>query len=249
MSSAPQADTCCKPGNVCDYTATGSYKSVAGVDCYVTPHIDTLKYVVLNTDVWGHKWINLQKVADHVASECKANVIIPDLFASGAMDNSKELKDLNFPEWMAKNPVSVSIERSNKVVQHIIDEHKGKEVSIGVMGYCWGAKMCEGQLASFPQVKCSVWFHPSWVSAEEAEKIPKGKHMFFGCAEEDGIFTPELKEKYFAVLKKNGVNVEKIDYPHTQHGFASRPKDGSKQNMDLRQKAEDDGANFLKSHL
>ncbi len=94
-------------------------------------------------------------------------------------------------------------------------------------------------------IKAAVVAHPSFLVKEEAKQIKRP--ILFLCAENDQIFTPDLKQEFEKELKTNGLGTF-IDYPGTVHGFVVRP-DESQQSQQQRDKAVQDAIQFFKKNL
>ena len=90
-------------------------------------------------------------------------------------------------------------------------------------------------------ITSSVVAHPSFLVVDEAEKIKRP--ILFLCAENDSLFTADLRGHFEKVLTENGLG-KFLTYPRTTHGFISRP-DGSEQIEKQRKKAIDDAIQFF----
>ena len=87
--------------------------------------------------------------------------------------------------------------------------------------------------------------HPSFLVQEEAAQIKRP--ILFLCAENDNLFTPELRQVFEKELTANGLGTF-IDYPGTVHGFLVRPH-GSEQASQSRDKAVQDAIDYFKKNV
>jgi dienelactone hydrolase len=80
MSSNPPSK-CCISGFQHDGKATGIYQDIGGYECYVASSVtkDTKRAILLLTDVLGHRFLNVQLIADRFAANGYFTVV-PDLF-------------------------------------------------------------------------------------------------------------------------------------------------------------------------
>lgn len=117
-----------------------------------------------------------------------------------------------------------------------------------VAGTCYGAKPVV-HLITHPElsstVQAAVVAHPSFLAKEEAAQIKRP--ILFLCAENDNLFTPELRQAFEKELTENGLGTF-LDYPGTNHGFLVRP-DGSEQATQQRDKAVQDAIQFFKKNV
>ncbi len=94
-------------------------------------------------------------------------------------------------------------------------------------------------------MKGAVVAHPSFLVKEEAKQIKQS--ILFLCAENDSLFTPELRQEFEKELTSNGFGTF-INYPGTTHGFVVRP-DGSEQSNQQSAKAVQDAIQYFKKNL
>lgn len=87
--------------------------------------------------------------------------------------------------------------------------------------------------------------HPSFLIKEEANQIKRP--ILFICAENDAIFTAEIKEVFQKELTSNGLG-QFLDYPGTTHGFVVRPEDDQIV-FQQRDKAVQDAILFFNQHF
>ncbi len=212
---------CCHSGPKSTYEGRGRYVTVAGRSCSEVGEGDRL--VLYCTDIFGHRFAPALRLADSFA-DAGFRVVMPDLFKSRAMEPqpSPEAIWARLPQFVIDNPVEISCEYTVQVARALRQAHP--EATLGVTGYCWGAKMTMAAVLQ-KATKVAVMSHPSRLTVEEAGQVPADAHLLFNCAEVDKLFTKELQGQDRQILSGNGVDATFIEYPHTQHGFAVRQMD------------------------
>ncbi|CAF1424096.1 unnamed protein product [Rotaria sp. Silwood1] len=233
---------CVDPGAKQTHEAQGHEEQIAGVNTYKTGQGKSA--IVIFTDVFGYSFINVRKVADSFAQGAETTVLIPDYFNGDPMDpDHPNLWDA-LPGWLQKHPPTDACAVAEKFITTI----KGNYESIQVIGFCYGAKVVV-HLITHPEfsstVKASVVAHPSFLVKEEAKQIKRP--ILFLCAENDSLFTPELRQEFENELKSNGLGTF-LEYPGTVHGFVIRP-DGSEQASQQKDKAVQDAIGYFKKNL
>lgn len=222
------------PGNCC-YTgvkhegeATGEMRSVGEVETYFAYPKDksTKKGLLLITDVIGHKFINVQLVADQFAANGYF-VVMPDVFYGDPIPLNRP-GDFDIQKWLkGEMPNSPKGGHLPPTVDPIIDaclvEMRTKYgcEQIAAVGYCFGAKYVVRHLRP-DQGKIDVGYvaHPSFVQKEELEEI-KGP-LAIAAAETDQIFPAEKRHETEVILKDVGQPYQINLYSGVQHGFAVR---------------------------
>jgi len=237
------ASRCCAdPGAKQCHQAEGNEEQIAGVNTYKTGQGKSA--IVLFTDIFGYSFINLQKLADSFAEGTQTTVLIPDCFNGDPIspDTSNIMEIL--PDWLKKHPVADACTLGEKFISTI----KGHYQSIQVIGFCYGAKVVV-HLIKHPElsstIKAAVVAHPSFLVKEEAAQIKRP--ILFMCAENDFLFTPDLRQEFEKELTSNGLGTFK-EYPGTEHGFVTRP-DGSEHANQQRDKAVHDAIQFFKKNI
>ncbi|CAF2997391.1 unnamed protein product [Rotaria socialis] len=233
---------CVDPGVKQIYQAQGYEKEIAGVNSYVTG--EGKSAIIIFTDVFGNSFVNVRKLADTFAQSCQVTVLIPDYFNQDSMDpDDPNLWDL-LPNWLKKHPPTYACSIGEKFISTI----KSNYQSIQVIGFCYGAKVVidlitHNELSSL--VKAAIVAHPSFLVKEEATQIKRP--ILFLCAENDSLFTSDLRQEFEKELKSNGLGTF-IEYPGTVHGFVVRP-DNTEQVIQEKDKAVQDAIEFFKRNI
>ncbi|KAJ5266645.1 hypothetical protein N7478_009453 [Penicillium angulare] len=226
MASLPPA-SCCYKGVKHEGAAKGSISQIGDVEVYTVYPDDksTKKAILILTDIIGHKFINVQLIADQFAANGYF-VVIPDLFAGdpvplnkpGGFDMQKWRHGEYHPKGIAHLPPNV-----DPIVDACIKEMRethGCE-KIGSVGYCFGAKYVARYLRpDLQQIDVGFFAHPSHVSEDELRSIkaPLG----IAAAETDAIFPPEKRHDSEVILKESGLPYQINLYSGVSHGFAVR---------------------------
>ncbi|KAE8445765.1 hypothetical protein EG329_012823 [Mollisiaceae sp. DMI_Dod_QoI] len=173
--------------------------------------------IVVLTDVVGHRFTNLQLIADQFAANGYV-AVMPDLFHGDAIPLNHS-KDFDFMKWMDPAHLPPTVEPIIESAIRYIRDEMGIE-RVGGAGYCFGAKyvvryLTEGNL--------DVGFiaHPSLVEAEELKAIQKPLSVV--AAENDPVFPPPKRHESEEIL----LGLEPLPYQislygGTAHGFAVR---------------------------
>lgn len=217
MASNPPGN-CCARGFKHTGEATGKYIHINGVEAYVTgdESLAGKKLHLLLTDVIGHRFINVQLIADEYAAT-GYYVVVPDLF-------SGEPNTLNPPpgfdllrDWFPRHTPELTQPIVDKVVAGI-KEKWNPDYTVAT-GFCFGAKYAI-RLLGTGFIKTASIFHPSFVSIDEVKAI-KGP-LYIGASEVDTIFTVELRHQTEAALQEIGAKY-RITLNHgVAHGFSVR---------------------------
>ncbi|KAL2862834.1 dienelactone hydrolase family protein [Aspergillus lucknowensis] len=226
MTSLPPG-SCCYQGVKHEGVAKGTLSRVGNFEVYtVQPEDRTPENAILIlTDVIGHKFINVQLIADQLAQNGYF-VIIPDLFDGDPIPlNRPDGFDIfawrngkHHPQGRSHLPENV-----DPVVEATIEELRNKHgfKKIGAIGYCFGAKYVVRHLR--PDLgKIDVGFvaHPSFVDEEELRAITGP--LAISAAETDTIFPVEKRHQSEVILREIGVPYQISLFSGVSHGFAVR---------------------------
>jgi len=209
---------CCESGPKVCHESKGEFITIDGIESYSAGKGD--KFVVLCTDVFGHKFANVTKIADCYAA-AGFRVLIPNYLTEAIAVGASMA---NFGAWLEKNSVSQATEITAKFLKAIKQEFKAN--SIQLQGYCYGAKPIFNLLAKADEygIKSACVAHPSFLVPEDA-KNTQVLPLLFLCAETDNAFTPDSRKTFTEILKSRNVPAQFIEYPGTTHGFAVRGQD------------------------
>ncbi|SJM88848.1 probable protein AIM2 [Zygosaccharomyces bailii] len=217
MASNPPG-SCCFMGFYHEGEPKGTYKDLFGIHTYVNGYENNDKVIVIMTDVFGNKLNNTLLIADQFA-DAGYQVYIPDILFGDCIEKLDGSVDIE--KW--KN-------RHNKVATKAITDQfmlgLKKEYSpkfIAVVGYCFGAKYAVQQVHGTHGVAdvCAI-AHPSYVEAEELREIGTNKPILISAAEEDSIFSAELRHFTEETLAKLGLRYQLDLFSGVQHGYAVR---------------------------
>lgn len=121
--------------------------------------------MLIVTDVIGHKFVNVQLIADQFAANGYF-VVMPDLFHGDAIPLNRPA-DFDFMAWRGKHPV----QRVTPIVEAAIKEMKKLGVkTIGAVGYCFGAKYVVRHLKP-GEIDAGYVAHPSFIDADEVRAM------------------------------------------------------------------------------
>ena len=244
---------CCNPGinagkSVHNPHPGGREVQIAGIDCYSVGDSSSA-VVLISTDVFGHRFPDVQLIANELAA-AGFHVVIPDLFDHDAMTverlslpNGEGVKYLS-TVWWPKHQSEAAADVLVKVGHQL--KQDGTASSIQIVAYCYGAlgvlRMYSEGLAS-----SGVVSHPTGFTKDNVGLCTAP--TAFLCAEFDHRFPSEIRQHWERTLKEKQVPAVFVDFPGMSHGFAVRelgPKAGTPEAAAARQRATQETIRFLK---
>lgn len=210
MASNPPG-ACCVEKSLHDGTPKGTFSTIAGLDTYsVGEEYGNENIIVIMTDVNGHKFSNVNLIADQLSTLGKYKVLIPDILKGDAIQEPLET-------WIPKHVPEITTPIVNGFLTAIRKELSPKYLC-GI-GYCFGAKYVIQNLAKDGLLDIGAGAHPSFVTEQDVEDIEKP--IIISAAQIDPIFTVELRHKTEEILtKKESVRWELDLFSNVVHGFA-----------------------------
>lgn len=224
--------TCCTQGFPHDGSLKGETTQLFGIETYVTGDAPiTDRVLVIMTDIFGLKLKNNKLVADSLAAG-GYKVLVPDILFGDALEKMDGSTSIN--EWKKNH----SVEKTDGVVVKFMEalkkEHNPK--FIGVLGYCFGAKYALHQIHETTGfADAAAIAHPSYTTIEEVAAIGK-KPLLISAAENDPIYTTELRHLSEQKLKEIGATYQQTIFSGTSHGFAIRGDESIRANVYAKQK-------------
>lgn len=221
----------------------GSYKTIGGIESYVVGDEANANKRVLwfFTDIFGHKFLNSQVLADQFAELGDFYVVIPDLFSGDAIDEavlaSKSTEDrrASFMEWA----VNHTTEHVENIIEPLITAYQeifGRPQFSAAVGYCFGAKYAL-RLQGFSRIvqnnkditiNSVALFHPSFLDIDEFKAIKPRSNLLLAASDDDSAYTYEFRVLTEKTLKTLGEDKEvQLKYKTillhgVGHGFAVR---------------------------
>ncbi|KAJ3215249.1 hypothetical protein HDU67_000665 [Dinochytrium kinnereticum] len=257
---------CCRTGFLWNGTPSGSITTLGGVETYIAkPEKPTTKYVVIWTDVFGHKNPNARLIADSIA-KAGFHCVVPDILSGDAVDYnqleslsvkpqtyvqrfSQLLKSLyiapGFIGWILRHSEKTTMPFINAVLNDLKDNHGATK--IGVIGFCFGGRysvMCGGDE---PRVDAFVAAHPSLMSIPKDIEAIKKPGLFLLASEDQFLSNSQVETIRKITSPKENVTVKV--FPNTLHGFAIRGNEGDENTRNARDEAMNDTTSFFLAHL
>lgn len=210
--SGPQC--CANPPVLSATSGTGLVGNVGGFSTYISASPDSKLGVILASDVYGYEAPNLRKLADKIAA-AGFYVVVPDLLCGDPYKPDNAAKPIQ--EWFKSHGADKGTEDTKAVVADL----KSRNISaIGVVGFCWGAKVVV-ELAKSSDIKAAVLLHPSLVSIDDIKEVSVPIAIL--GAEIDKMSPPELLNKFLEVLSaKPEVDCFVKIFPGVAHGWSVR---------------------------
>ncbi|CAN6675108.1 hypothetical protein TRVA0_089S00144 [Trichomonascus vanleenenianus] len=208
--------SCCTSGFRHTGDITGKIITADDIEYYVTgPESD--KVLIIFTDVFGHKFKNIQLIADQFG-ENGYKVVVPDLFYGDPisveqLNSGMDIRKVWFPNHGPEKTRPIV----DNVMKYVEAELKPRYV-VGT-GYCFGAKYAV-QMLGDKKVQAAAIAHPSHITIEEIKAI-KGP-LFISGAETDRSYSEEFRAETEATLKEMGATYYTTLASGVNHGFAVR---------------------------
>jgi dienelactone hydrolase len=184
------------------------------------------KYVIILPDIFGYKWLNVQKFADSISSSAGVRVLVINNHQSGPF-LIEPLDFAKFPDWLAANPIQYGIDQLNHLIDAMShDSSTYHTESIVLLGICYGAK-AEASILSNPSYKLirgGIFNHPSFLDLNDAKSIQDDKSFLFNLAAEDPFFSTSLREEWQKTLEERKVKSVFRVREGVNHGYTTRPQ-------------------------
>lgn len=211
MSSNPPGQ-CCTLKNLHEGTPIGKLATIGGLETYTVGDESNDSIIVIATDIFGHKFNNVQLLADQM-SKCGYRVVIPDILKSNPIgDEALEL-------WLTRHTPDVTSPIFDGFLAKAREELKPKHL-FGI-GYCFGAKFVIENLKEGGLLDAGAGAHPSFVTDEDVEAIVKP--IIISACQVDPIFPVEKRQKTEEILtKKEGLFWEIDLFSGCSHGYSVR---------------------------
>ena len=191
----------------------------------------------------GWRFANLRGVADQYAAG-GFTVYIPSVINDGEEAHPDRVDEwrVGLAGWLERNSTARAGERAVALAKNL--QEQGKHKRIAIIGFCYGAK---GAIEAFKTgaVHAAILFHPSFFTEEDATALQNKGPILFQCSEKDQAFDP-LRPTYEKILGEQK-DVKFNTYPHTAHGFGSRPT--GEEEIKQKDLAHKDACEWLKANL
>ncbi|KAA6413374.1 MAG: hypothetical protein FRX48_03120 [Lasallia pustulata] len=249
MASHPPGQ-CCTVAIKHEGESTGEMKKIGDTETYFAYPPDkkqTSPCILLLTDVFGHKFINVQLLADQFAAAGYL-VCMPDLFHGDPMPLVRP-PGFDFFKWL-RDPPGHLPDRVDPVIEEVMKTLRGSEYGVkklGAVGYCYGAKYVIRGLKEGGGVDAGFIAHPSLVDVEELKAI-RGP-ISIAAAETDTIFPDEKRHETEVILKEIGRPYQINLYSHVEHGFAVRCDLSKRENKYAKEQAFYQAVQWFDEHL
>ncbi|PSR90848.1 dienelactone hydrolase [Coniella lustricola] len=219
MTSLPPA-RCCTVGTLHEGEPKGELKDIGNVSTYLSypPDQSTSNAILILSDVIGHKFVNVQLIADEFAARGYF-VVLPDLFNGDTVPLNRP-EGFQIQDWL-QNHLPKDVE---PIIDSILAEMRNSYgcQRIGGVGYCFGGRYVARYLRSAAACKLDVGYtaHPTMMSADELASI-QGP-LSIAAAVNDFVFTAEKRHESEAILARLDVPYQINLFSHVEHGFSVR---------------------------
>ncbi|OKL56573.1 hypothetical protein UA08_08066 [Talaromyces atroroseus] len=216
MASYPPS-SCCYQGVKHEGQPVGGILNVGDFEIYTSyPANKSTDYAVLFlTDIFGHKFINNQLIADQFAANGYFT-FMPDLFNGDPVPANRP-ESFDVAEWRKSHTTAHVTPIVEASIKELREKYHVKKIA--AVGYCYGAKYVVRHLKA-GQIDVGYVAHPSHVDADELKAI-QGP-LSIAAAETDSLFPTEKRHESEEILKNLGVPYQINLYSGVIHGFAVR---------------------------
>ncbi|KAJ2564946.1 hypothetical protein GGH95_004521 [Coemansia sp. RSA 1836] len=205
---------CCNtPPVVANYTTKGEYGKLGDLDCYFAGNKGSKRGIFVNYDVFGFH-PNVLQLCD-ILGGLGFYVVLPDLLRGSPL----KLADLGNPELLGNFMRTAGSWETNKpaFVQGLEHLHGSGATSVGLIGFCWGAKIVVSALEELDGFVGGAIVHPAMIKSDDFGKV-KAPLMALPSKDED----MEMFKNGFAELKANkpfGAQCRLESFQDMTHGF------------------------------
>ncbi|KAL8767355.1 MAG: hypothetical protein Q9209_006118 [Squamulea sp. 1 TL-2023] len=175
-------------------------------------------------DLFGWTFRNNRLLADHLAREVNATVLLPDFFDGEVVSDEtifdpEKFKNFDLDAWKERNNKENRASGVHQFTKMLKVELGFKKV--GAIGYCWG-RWAAFQLGAKGKGLIDVISvaHHSSLTKEEIDNVAVPVQIL--APEIDPRLTPELKEYVNKVIPTLGLEYDYQYFPSLVHGFACR---------------------------
>jgi len=230
------AAACTLPPVKSGYKPTGTESKLDQLTIYETQDTSPTRLLICVYDIFGYHPCTKQ-FADKLG-QSGFRVVMPDFFR-GEPYSMENFPPQDWEELFTFVRTKGSWENIvKKDVENIIAHYKGQGVSsVGIFGFCWGAKICCEAGIQLADVNAIGLVHPSFVETDDGDKIQCPTYVMPSKDETDFLpFYNKLKER----LGDDKVEHKRFDDMH--HGFAA-----ARANLEdeLNRKRMDEAINLL----
>lgn len=181
------------------------------------PDKSTKNAVLILSDVIGHKFTNVQLIADEFAASGYF-VVMPDLFGGDTVPLNRP-EGFQIQDWL-ENHLPEHVE---PIIDAVLAEMRGPLgcERIGGVGYCFGGRYVARYLRpGTGKLDVAYTAHPTMMSPEELAGI-KGPFSI-AAAVKDFVFTTEKRHESEQILAGLDVPYQINLLSHVDHGFSVR---------------------------
>lgn len=207
---------CCSTGFKHEGTPDGTISTIGGLETYsVGAECGWEKIVVIFTDIFGHKFLNNQLLADQLSKSGKFQVLIPDILEG---DPIADFGSFDAKTWIPKH----NHDRIKGIVDPFLKQIVEKEQPKAIYGiaHCFGAPQVFRQLTKDGYLTRGAVAHPSMVTKEDLEKVEKP--LLISTGPDDAAFGRELRNQTIDILTEKDVIFQMDIFSGADHGYQVR---------------------------
>ncbi|KAH7009520.1 Alpha/Beta hydrolase protein [Ilyonectria destructans] len=221
MTSHPPR-TCCIQGHKHEGIPKGSFTEIEGIKCYFSspPQKSPQRAILFFTDIFGPDLINAQLLADEFALAGYLT-IVPDQFENDPAPQrllEEGFDSFDIMAWL-QNHLPDHVDPIAERIIRAVKSDMGVR-SIGVVGYCLGAKTVVRCLDGKKGISAGFIAHPAFVEADEMDAVTCP--LSIAAAEIDQTFDSAKRHETEVILQRKDIPYQLSCYGNCEHGFAVR---------------------------
>lgn len=215
MASLPPSK-CCATATLHSGSAIGKFHDshLANLAAYETGDSSSKKIIVIATDIFGHKFLNTNLVADEFGRN-GFYVLIPDILDGDAFDPEGFTME-KLQAWFKNHTDDITLPRYHAYLEAV--QKKFPDAKLFSVGYCFGAPCVISELTKDGLLTAGAVAHPTNVQVSLVEKLEKP--LLISAAQTDLLFTPELRRKTEEILIANNATFQIDLFSGVEHGFS-----------------------------
>lgn len=210
-----QLGKCCGETNFHEGKPIGTLSDLYGVNTYSVGEKSS-NIIVILTDLFGHKYNNIQLIADEF-SRRGFYVLVPDILHNDPFQPESGIEPI---KWLADHGVAQTKPVVDSFLNELAKDFDDEFECLGLIGYCFGAKYAIQQLTKESKVTVGAVAHPSLVDLDEYAQV--NKPLLISTAAVDNNFPQDLRTKTEDKLRENGIRYQIDVFSDVEHGYACR---------------------------
>ncbi|OZJ02613.1 hypothetical protein BZG36_04286 [Bifiguratus adelaidae] len=213
MQHSSEQACCSIPPVDSNYKAVGTVKRLGDMDVYMVGSTTSNRAIIVLYDVYGfHK--NTKQFCDRLAEAGNVQVAMPDFFRGKPWLASNAGNREALVKWVTQVGTREKCMPDLNAVKSMLQKQGVNQ--IGLVGFCWGAKIAVQATGESKDYAAAALIHPSFISIDDA-KSAQAPVMVLATKDEPDM--TEYMEQLYA--KPFGSKCTFTRFEDMHHGFAA----------------------------